>query len=211
MFIVIDWIDWSGKATQTQIVKQELEKIWKTVKILDYPRYWNASAYFVEKYLNWWYWKELSPKTASLFYALDRFDDSYDIKKDFDNYDYIISNRYVSASMIHQAGKIKDLSEKEKFLKWLDELEYEILWIQRPDKTIFLNVTPETSETLIENRNNEQDNRDIHEQDREHMINAYNTANYVAKKFNWIKIDCEENWKMKTKEEITKMILKEIL
>jgi len=41
-----------------------------------------------------------------------------------ENYDFIISNRYVSANMIHQAGKIDNKKERDKFLDWLEELEY---------------------------------------------------------------------------------------
>ncbi len=215
MFIVIDWIDGSGKWTQTQRVRQELEKAWKTVKVLDYPRYWNKSAYFVEKYLNWWYWKEVNAKTASLFYALDRFDDYVDMEKDFVKYDYVISNRYVTASMIHQAGKISDLQKRDSFLEWLNNLEYEILWIKKPDKVVFLNVSPELSNSLVESKEKrdyikDNKNKDIHEDDKNHMINAYIAANYVAKKFNWIVIECEKDWKIKSREEITEMILGKI-
>ena len=51
MFIVIDWLDGSGKGTQTKRVVAELEKGGKKVLLLDYPRYGENSAYFVEKYL----------------------------------------------------------------------------------------------------------------------------------------------------------------
>jgi dTMP kinase len=53
MFIVIDWIDGSGKATQVKLLKEKLEALWKSVKLLDYPRYGEKSAFAVEKYLNW--------------------------------------------------------------------------------------------------------------------------------------------------------------
>lgn len=106
MFIVIDGIDGSGKGTQTQILVEALEKQGKRVKLLDYPRYGEPSAFAVEKYLNGDYGNQVSAKQASIFYALDRFDSRFDFADDMKNYDYIISNRYVSASMIHQAGKI---------------------------------------------------------------------------------------------------------
>jgi dTMP kinase len=64
-------------------------------------------------------------------------------------YDYILSNRYVSANMIHQAGKISDIKEKEEFLEWLSDLEYNIFGIPKPDKTIFLNVSPQMSQMLV--------------------------------------------------------------
>jgi len=51
--------------------------------------------------------------------------------------------------MIHQAGKISNKKEREEFLDWLYELEYEIFNINKPDLTIFLNVSPEMSQKLV--------------------------------------------------------------
>ena len=217
MFIVIDGIDWSGKGTQVKIVVEKLKSMWKKVLVLDYPRYWEKSAFMVEKYLNWDYWKEVWPKQASIFYAIDRFDDSFNIKKDLENYDFIISNRYISASMIHQAGKIKDTKEKEGFLIWLEDLEYNIFGIPRPDKTIFLNVSPEMSQKLVLKKKQREylkwwKKMDLHEEDKDHLINAHASALLVAEKnHDWVKIDCEKNWEMKSIEEITEDIMEEIL
>ena len=217
MFIVIDWIDWSGKGTQVSLLEKKLKSLWKKVKILDYPRYGEKSSFFVEKYLNWEYWKEVTAKQASMFYALDRYDDSFNLKKDLKEYDFIISNRYVSASMIHQAWKISDKKEKEEFLNWLYDLEYNIFNIKKPDLTIFLNVSPKTSQKLVLKKEERQylkwwKKMDLHEEDKNHLKNAHDSAIYVVNKFDdWIKIDCEINWKMKSIEEINKEILNIIL
>ncbi len=217
MFIVIDWIDGSWKGTQVKLLEEKLKKMWKKVKILDYPRYWEKSAFAIEKYLNWEYWENIWAKAASIFYAIDRFDDSFNLKKDLQNYDYIISNRYVSASMIHQAWKIKDEKKREEFLDWLYDLEYNIFGINKPDLIIFLNVSPEMSQKLVlkkEQRDYLKDwkKMDIHEADKKHLLNAWKSAMQVVDKFdNWIKIDCEKNWKMRRIEEINKDILDKIL
>lgn len=217
MFVVIDWIDGSWKGTQVKLLEQRLKDIWKTVKVLDYPRYWEKSAFAVEKYLNWDYGKEVSAKQASIFYAIDRFDDSFTLREDFNNYDYIISNRYVSASMIHQAGKIKDRQARHDFLEWLDDLEYNIFKIPRPDKTIFLNVSPEMSQKLVmmkEERQYLKDGKkmDIHEADKDHLKNAHTSAMEVVDNFHdWVKIDCERDWEMRSIEEISDEILKAII
>ena len=216
MFVVIDWIDWSGKGTQVKRVIGELEKMWKTVKLLDYPRYWEKSAFMVEKYLNGWYWKEVWPKLASMFYAIDRYDDSFNFREDIEKYDYVISNRYVSASMIHQAGKIKDIQEKKEFISWLEDLEYNIFGIPRPDKTIFLNVSPEMSQKLVLKKEEREylkwgKKMDLHEEDKNHMQNAHDTAILVSDmQKNWVRIDCERDWEMKSMDVITSDILNEI-
>lgn len=218
MFIVIEWIDWSWKGTQVELIEKNLKKIWKKVKILDYPRYWETSAFMVEKYLNWEYGKKISAKKASIFYAIDRFDHSIELKKDLEKYDFIISNRYVSASMIHQAGKISDYEQRKEFISWLENLEYDIFGIKKPDKTIFLNVSPELSQKLVLKKKQREylkwwKKMDLHEEDKDHLKNAHNTAmEIVSSHPDWIKIDCEsDNWEMKSIEEINEVILKNIL
>lgn len=216
MFVVIDWLDGSGKWTQVKLLEENLKKLGKKVKVLDYPRYGEKSAFFVEKYLNWWYGKNITAKQASIFYALDRFDDSFNLQEDFNNFDYIISNRYVSANMIHQTWKISSKNERNDFLDWIYDLEFNIFGIRKPDKVIFLNVTPETSQKLVlkkDDREYLKDGKkmDLHEEDKNHLTNAYNAAMQVVKKYDWTKIDCEKEGEMRSIEEINNEILKHIL
>ena len=217
MFIVIDWIDGAGKSTQIKKIKENLEKDWKTVKVISYPRYNEQSSFMVQKYLNWDYGREVWAKQASIFYAIDRFDSSFDLKYDLENFDFIITDRYVSGNMIHQAWKIQDVNKRNEFLDWLEDLEFNIFNIPKPDKVIFLNISANQSMKNTMRRGWEDKEyitdgkkQDIHEDDKNHLINACNSANHVAEKYNWIKIDCEENWKMKSIDEINKRIMKEI-
>ncbi|MDD2907711.1 MAG: deoxynucleoside kinase [Candidatus Gracilibacteria bacterium] len=216
MFVVIDGIDGSGKGTQVKLLFENLIKLGKKVKVLDYPRYGEKSAFFVEKYLNGGYGKKVSAKQASIFYALDRFDDSFNLREDLTNYDYIISNRYVSANMIHQSGKISDKKEREEFLAWLEELEFGIFGIPKPDKTIFLNVSPIMSQKLVLKKDERaylKDGKkmDLHEEDKNHLENAHKSALEVVEKHNWLKIDCEKDGEMRSIEEINNEILSHII
>ena len=216
MFIVIDGIDGSWKWTQLKLVTKKLESLWKTVLILDFPRYGEKSAFMVEKYLNWEYGKDVSAKQASIFYAVDRFQSYTDIKEKRGTYDYIISNRYVSANIIHQAGKIADQTERKEFIEWVEDLEYNIFCIPQPDKTIFLNVSPEMSQKLVLKKEEREylkwwKKMDLHEEDMNHLKNAHASAMEVVKSHpDWVKIDCEQESEMKSMDNITEMIMKEI-
>jgi dTMP kinase len=143
MFVIIEWIDGSWKSTQIKLIKEKLENLWKKVKLISYPRYNEESSFMVKKYLNWDYGKDIWAKLSSIFYAVDRFDSSFELKADLQNYDYIISDRYVTANMLHQAWKISDLEKRNNFLDWLYDLEYNIFWLPKPDKILFLDVSPE--------------------------------------------------------------------
>jgi len=217
MFVVIDGIDGSGKGTQVKIVEEKLRKMWKKVKVLDYPRYEEQSSFMVQKYLNWDYGKEVGPKLSSIFYAIDRFDSSFDFKKDLENYDYIISNRYVSANVIHQSGKISDEKERKEFINWIEDLEYNIFWIPKPDMTIFLNVSPEMSQKLVLKKEEREylkwwKKMDLHEEDKDHLINAHRAAvEVVNNNADWIKIDCERDLEMRSIDDINRDILDLIL
>jgi dTMP kinase len=111
-------------------------------------------------------------------------------------YDYIISNRYVSASMMHLAGKIKDSTERRDFVFWLSDLEYNIFQIPKPDKVLFLDVPPDVSQRLVETKEKREyikngETKDLHEADENHLINAYSAAQEVLEYFpNWEKIEC---------------------
>jgi dTMP kinase len=54
--------------------------------------------------------------------------------------------------MIHQSGKIGKKEEVDIYLKWLDDLEYTIFSIPRPDIILFLDVSPDISSYLIEKK-----------------------------------------------------------
>jgi len=53
---------------------------------------------------------------------------------------------------------------------------------------------------------------DLHEEDKDHLINAHASAMDVVDRYSdWVKIDCEKNLEMRSIEEINKEILSKIL
>ena len=85
--------------------------------------------------------KSISPYIASTFYAIDRY---ATFKKYFEDYyndgGIILADRYTTANMVHQAGKIEDKAERKKFLDWLCDFEFNIYGLPQPTKTFFLNM-----------------------------------------------------------------------
>lgn len=211
-FIVIDGTDGSGKGTQLEYLRDRMVKENHDVETADFPQYGNPSAFFVEKYLRGEYGTadEVGAYRGSLFYALDRYDASFLMRNQLNDGKIIISNRYVSASMGHQTGKIKDPVERDKFVDWLDNLEYGICNIPRPDLTIFLYVPPEIGQKLVDEKEAREytkgKKRDIHEADLEHLKNATEAFKYVADKFNWVTIDCTKDGKLMTREEVHELV-----
>jgi len=208
-FIAIDGTDGSGKKTQTNILVKRLSRKGHDVRKIDFPQYGNKSAALVEEYLNGKFGtaKQVGPYRASIFYAVDRYAAAPKIRKWLEEGKIIVSNRYVSANMGHQAGKIKNRKERDKFLKWLDNLEYKIFGIPRPDKNILLYMPPEIGKRLVGRKEIRKyiggKGRDIHEKDLQHLKDASNAYLYVAKKMKWTVIDCAPRKKLRTIKDIS--------
>ena len=214
IFIVVDGTDGSWKKTQTGKLKEKLISLWYEVEKIDFPQYWKPSAWPTEEYLNGKFWKadEVTPYQASLLYAVDRFSAANTIRKRLSEWKIVISDRYVSANMGHQAWKIDDLKSRDEFLERLENLEYWILNIPRPDVQVFLYLDPEISRNLalkVEKPNMDK-SKDIHENDANHMKKASEAFLYVAKKYNWIQIACAKDGEMRTREDIANELFEKI-
>lgn len=209
---MIEGVDGSGKATQTELLLKNIARTGLKVATADFPQYDNFSGAFVAKYLRGEYGTadEVGPYRGSIFYAVDRYDKSFDIKKWLSEGKIVVTNRYVSANMGHQTAKIANRKKQDAFLEWLDELEYKIFDIPRPDMTILLYVPPEIGQALVGNKAKRAytkgKKRDIHEADLDHLKKASKAYLYVAKKYGWQVIDCTKNGRMLSREEIQEMI-----
>lgn len=216
-FIVIEGTDGSGKGTQVALLVERFKKEGFPVETIDFPQYGNPSSFFVEKYLRGEYGTadDVGPYRGSLFYALDRYDKSFEVKKWLSEGVNVIANRYVSANMGHQAGKIENIEARDKYLEWLHHLEYELCDIPNPDQTIFLYVPPEIGQKLVDQKQSREytqgKKRDIHEADLDHLRKASEAYFYVAKKYDWTTIDCTKEGKLLSREEIHDMVFNSLV
>ena len=215
--IVIEGCDGSGKATQTQKLYERLIKENYKVRKIEYPNYESQSSALVKMYLGGDFGKkpeDVNPYVASTFYAVDRFA-SYkmDWKEFYEDGGIIIADRYSTANMIHQASKINDLEERRKFLEWLWEFEFVTFELPVPSCVIFLDMPPEYSRMLMQERANKitgDIDKDIHEKDYDYLIHSYNNSCEVAEKYKWNRISCVNNGQIKTIEKIHDEIYDEV-
>ncbi len=216
-FIVIDGTDGSGKATQSQLLTQRLFNAGLQVELADFPQYNTKSAGLVEEYLSGKYGtpEEVGPYRASIFYACDRYDASFKIKKWLAEGKVVISNRYVTANMGHQGGKIDNKSERKAFFEWLYRIEYELFDIPKPDLNIILHVEANISQKLSQTRTKIDwagKTNDIHQDDLNHLKNAEKVYSEIADSFpNFSLIKCTRDGQILTREEINDLIWREII
>ena len=115
--------------------------------------------------------------------------------------------------MVHQAGKIEEEPEREKFINWLFDLEFRLYGIPEPTEVFFLNMPTQTAQELIKTRENKFSHtevKDIHERNLQHLEESYQAACSVSKKYGWYEIQCVENGQLKTIEQIHAEIYKEV-
>ncbi len=214
---VIDGTDGSGKQTQFEKLKERLTKEGIDYRVVSFPNYDDPSSSLVKMYLSGEFGenaKEVSPYIASTFYAADRYA-TYKrfLEKYYQEGGLILADRYTTANMVHQAGKIKEKKEREKFLDWLWDFEFNLYGLPVPTKAFFLNMPPEYALKLMEHRENKfthTDKKDIHERDKNHIIDSYEAACDLVDKYNWYDVKCVKNSEIRPIEEIHEEIYEEI-
>lgn len=207
--IVIEGVDGSGKQTHTELLYQYLKEKGEKVMKISYPRYDKASSAMVKLYLSGAFGENpelISPYIASTFYTADRYA-SY--KEDYEVFlndgGIVLADRYTTSNMVHQAGKIKDRAEKNKFLDWLWDYEFNLFSLPIPDQVFFLNIPPEINQQLIKDRKNKitgQMQKDIHEQSSQHLIDAYKSALELIARYDWTEIKCVKNESLRSIDDI---------
>lgn len=196
LIIIESGSDASGKETQSKKLYERLIKEGYKVRKIEFPNYDSDSSALVKMYLNGDFGKnpnDVNPYIASTFYAVDRYASFKTEWEEFYlNGGIILADRYTTSNMVHQASKLQG-KEKDKFLDWLWNLEFEMYKLPIPDCVIFLDVPTEYSKKLMEDRANKftgTQKKDIHENSVKHLTDAYNNSLYVVEKYNWVKVDC---------------------
>ena len=215
--IVIEGVDGSGKQTQTELLYKRFIEDGQKVMLISYPRYDKASSAMVKLYLSGAFGEDpgdVSPYIASTFYTADRYA-SY--KEDYEAFlkegGVVLADRYTTANMVHQAGKIKEPLERKRFLAWLWDYEFNLFGLPIPDRVFFLNIPPEVNQKLIENRTNKitgNPEKDIHEKNPEHLKDAYESAVALVNEYCWTEIRCIHQGELRSIENIHEEIWNKI-
>lgn len=200
VFIAIEGTDGSGKGTQFTLLAERLQKAGHDVVLFDFPQYDQQSSYFVQEYLNGKYGSanDVGPYTGSLFYALDRYQASFKIREALDQGKIVITNRFTGSNMAHQGTKFANSEERRGYFIWLDNLEFQMLKIPRPDYNFVLRVPAETAQQLVDQKGERgytKKKRDIHEADLEHLKKSVDVYDDMTSLFprDFIRIDCVRN------------------
>lgn len=209
--IVFEGTDGSGKATQTRLLVEALQKAGRTVRQLTFPRYDQDSSMLVRMYLGGAFGTDpgaVNPYAASTFYAVDRYA-SY--MQDWGEYyrqgGLVVTDRYTTSNAVHQAGKLPD-GDCQKYLDWLFHFEYDLMGLPKPDLVIYLDLPAELSASLRRQREqNTGTHADIHEADENYLRRCRENAMRVVDYAGWHRVDCAQSGQVRSPEDIHREIL----
>ncbi|MBI3624222.1 FAD-dependent thymidylate synthase [Candidatus Saccharibacteria bacterium] len=176
-FLVIEGTDGSGKTTQYKTLRDRLRKEGYDVLEMHFPSYDEPSSYFVREYLSGKYGSaaSVSPYTGSLFYALDRYQAAVEIRTALAQGKVVLCDRFAGSNMAHQGAKFQHPEQRRGFFIWLDNLEFEMLGIPRPDRSMVLTVPLEIIQERLAAKQNSSSyvsGKDVHEVNFDHIAQS---------------------------------------
>ncbi|WP_025434571.1 dTMP kinase [Peptoclostridium acidaminophilum] len=209
LFVIESGTDSSGKATQTLRLFERLLAEGFNVRKVEYPDYESDSSALIKMYLKGEFGdrpEDVNCYAASAFYAVDRYASFQKNWREFyEAGGIVIADRYTTSNMVHQASKIEDEAEKEEYLEWLVDFEFEKFRLPEPDEVIFLDMPPSVSIELMRERNNKftgESEKDIHEKSCDYLVKTYENARQIASKYGWKSVDCVREGNLRTIDEI---------
>lgn len=191
--IVLDGLDGCGKSTQLELAKECLNNMGVNCRAVSFPNYDSPSGELILSYLR----GEIpcvdknGAYAASALYAMDRYI-SYvkEWGEFYKNGGVILCGRYTTSNAVYQLTKVAE-DEREEFLDWLFDFEYNKLGLPEPDLVLYLDMPVEISQRLLTERyGGDESRKDIHEKNVKFLQDCRENAMYAAERCGWDIIDC---------------------
>ena len=209
LLIDIEGGDGSGKATQTKLLAERLQKEGHTIAQFSFPRYYESrTGKLIGELLSGKHgdFMSIPPYISALPYAMDRATARDDIQQALDDGKIVLCDRYTSSNLAHQSAKLpKD--EQGELVEFIEGLEYTDLKIPRPSAVIYLSVPTDVSADLVNKKDargyiTDGSTRDQAERNMAHQDRTRNAYLRLAEEKKWLVIECAPKGAMRTIEDI---------
>lgn len=149
--IAIEGIDGAGKGTQAARLMASLRDAGLRVESLQFPRY-GATTFgtAIGDFLNGRFGalQEVHPQLAAVLYAGDRFESRPLLMQMLAENDVVVLDRFVGSNLAHQGAKL-DGDERTRLIEWIENVEFEVYGLPRPDLTILIDMSSRMSRELV--------------------------------------------------------------
>lgn len=215
--IVIEGTDCSGKETQSNKLVEYLIMHNIPTKKFAFPNYDSPTGKIIagpylgkegfEKSLFPEGASNVDPYCASLLYAMDRKYNINPIIEALNSGINVVLDRYIESNMAHQGAKLNK-QEREHMFTFIEKLEYELLKLPKPDLSVLLHMPIWAGIKLKEGR---KESADQHEVDIAYLTKAEDTYLSLADRCDSYIIECTNQDKILSIDEIGKLLCEYVL
>ena len=174
MLLAIEGIDGAGKGTLCQALLIQAKKRGIRSASLSFPRYGETQfSDLVARYLRgeMGIKNQVPARYAALLYGGDRFESRDELLALIADNDLVILDRYIYSNVAYNVAKLPP-AEQAELIAWIEELEFGMFELPRPDLTLLLATSTELADRLVgkkDKRSYTEQTRDIHEADRDYL------------------------------------------
>ncbi len=196
LLVALEGIDGSGKGTQARLLHQRLQQSGVSSTIIAFPRYQETLfGRAIARYLNGEFGplERIPPEFAALLFAGDRFESRELIERCRRRYDCVIFDRYVPSNVAHQGARVP-CERRAEFCSWLEQIEYDVYELPRPELVIWLDVPPEVAQQLVARKGARRYTAlkaDLHEADVEYLAAVRTMYGRLAADRHWRRVPLE--------------------
>jgi dTMP kinase len=173
LLIAFEGLDQSGKQTQAERLKAEVETRGRTCVLLDFPSYETHIGHEIEEALHGG--REYGPDVMQLLYVANRYEKKPLIERLLEGSTVIVCDRYLASSVAY--GEAHGLDGA-----WLRDIQR---YLPPPDLTILLDIAPETA------AGRKTTNRDKYERDLALLSRVRESYLRQAAGGGWLRLDGE--------------------
>jgi len=170
MLLAIEGIDGAGKGTLCREILARAKGVGVRAAALSFPRYEETQfADLIGRYLRGEMGAidQVPVRYAALLYGGDRFESRDRLLAMVAKYDLVILDRYVASNIAYNAAKLPT-GERGELIAWIEQLEYGLFDLPRPDLTLLLATSTALADRLVGEkapRSYTNAARDLHEAD----------------------------------------------
>lgn len=211
--IAVEGIDGSGKRTQVELLNAVLVGRGLQTYVTGFPIYDSWFGRMAGQFLNGEFGalEVVDPHFTALLYAGDRFEAKGAMEKELSAGKIVLADRYIGSNLAHQTARVA-AEKRAEFVAWIEHLEYGIYGLPREALVIYLRVPAVESQKLVTRkaaRTYTQERHDLLESDLQHLEDAAEIYDGLAKRANWVTVQCFDSAQgaMRTPQDISQEIL----
>jgi dTMP kinase len=175
MLIAIEGLDQSGKATQAELLRDQLRQGGTRARLVTFPDYGTSIGEEIARALQGE--RDYGPEVMQLLYIANRYERKADLERWLEAGLVVVSDRYRASSVAY--GEAQGLDAE-----WLTETQR---FLPAPDLTILLDIAPQLA---VERKAT---GRDRYERDLELLGRVRDSYMRQAEQTDWVRVDGDQS------------------